>query len=166
MTDLITTDRLVLRPFVAEDGSDIAHLIGDLAVCRWLTHVPYPYTQENALEFIARHADEANVYAVTYGGALIGCVSIRQELGYWFGKPFWGQGYATEAARAALSAYFATMDADVRSGYHNGNAASQNVLTKLGFVPDGSEMQTVKSLATDVLTHKMRLTRTAWEAAL
>jgi [ribosomal protein S5]-alanine N-acetyltransferase len=43
-------------------------------------------------------------------GELIGCMSLKRsepqlaegELAYWIGKPFWGQGYATEAAAAAI----------------------------------------------------------------
>ena len=49
--------------------------------------------------------------------ALLGAVSIgimpehkRAELGYWMGKPYWGQGYTTEAASRLLKFGFEDLD--------------------------------------------------------
>jgi RimJ/RimL family protein N-acetyltransferase len=57
------------------------------------------------------------------------------ELGYWIGRPHWGQGHATEAAAAILTYGFETL------GLHTifavtlvANPASLQVLMKLGFV--------------------------------
>ncbi|MEM8576903.1 MAG: GNAT family N-acetyltransferase [Pseudomonadota bacterium] len=163
--DHLTTQRLTLRPVSERDAGPIARLIGDLAVARWLTHVPHPYAEADAVDFIARHRDAPATYAITLANALIGCVSLRAELGYWLGVPYWGRGYATEAARAVLAAHFGARGTSVRSGYHEGNDASRNVLTKLGFVPDGVDVQTVRSLGSSVNVLKMRLTRAAWRAA-
>ncbi|MGZ3365573.1 MAG: GNAT family N-acetyltransferase, partial [Caulobacteraceae bacterium] len=60
------------------------------------------------------------------------------EMGYWIGKPFWGRGFATEAAAGAL--HWASKDWSRRaiaSGHFAGNAASANVLIKSGFLYTG-----------------------------
>jgi ribosomal-protein-alanine N-acetyltransferase len=57
----------------------------------------------------------------------------RGELGYWIGEPFQGQGYATEAATALISAAFDTLDLDtIQAGARLDNEVSFSVLQKLG----------------------------------
>lgn len=62
-------------------------------------------------------------------------------LGYGLFAPFWGQGYATEACRALLSAYSASIAAEkalgnedfyVEAGVDEGNPGSRGVIGKLG----------------------------------
>lgn len=165
MPHLIKTERLTLRPFNAQDAADVALLVGDLDVARWLTQVPHPYTAKDGASFIARHKDKPFVFAVTARDRLIGCVSIVDELGYWFGKAFWGQGFATEAARAVVGRYFAEDRADrLQSGYVLGNAASRNVLEKLGFSEAQIEPAMLKSSGETVDLQKMHLDAKDWEA--
>ncbi len=162
MPQPIQTARLLLRPFEAGDAGQIAAHIGDLDVARWLTRVPHPYDTDNSRNFIERNADKPLVFAVEAEGTLVGCMSIDEELGYWFGKPFWGQGYATEAARAVVAAYFAEHDAPLTSGYIPGNVASCNVLTKLGFV-DGKRVDVHSvPLGKTVQVQKMTLSPSGW----
>jgi len=55
------------------------------------------------------------------------------EFGYWLGKPYWKQGYATEAARRLVAFAFDDMKADyVWAGWFHDNPRSGNVLAKLG----------------------------------
>ncbi|NVJ71333.1 MAG: GNAT family N-acetyltransferase, partial [Alphaproteobacteria bacterium] len=57
------------------------------------------------------------------------------EVGYWFREEFWGMGLATEAGRAAIEAARQTLnfpDKDLVGYVMHGNAASRNVLQKLG----------------------------------
>ena len=55
------------------------------------------------------------------------------EVAYCLGKPFWGQGYATEAARESLAYGFHTLQLKEIIGLtHVENKASQNVLLKIG----------------------------------
>ncbi len=68
------------------------------------------------------------------------------EFGYWLGKPFWGMGYATEAARG--------LGCDSRSsawtrpffgpGWFHDNPASGHVLAKLGARHNGSRMRRLR----------------------
>ena len=55
------------------------------------------------------------------------------EIGWRLGRPYWGQGFATEAAGAALHFAFADRGLDrIVSIYQIGNDASERVMQKLG----------------------------------
>src|SRR5262249_60538750 len=62
----------------------------------------------------------------TRGAAVIGACGIAQfgeeppEIGYWLGVPFWGRGYATEAARAVIDYAFDDLGYDVMAGRRRG----------------------------------------------
>ena len=56
------------------------------------------------------------------------------EIGYWLGVPFWGNGYATEAARALIDHAFGDLGyAVLTAGARVSNPASRRVLEKCGF---------------------------------
>jgi len=60
------------------------------------------------------------------------------ELGYWIGKPFWGKGYCTEAARALIVVCFETLELNRVHAHHvDGNPASGRVMEKAGMVYEG-----------------------------
>ncbi len=62
------------------------------------------------------------------------------EIGYWYGMPYWGLGYASEAARALMDWARDQLGAKVFvAGHFADNPASGNVLRKLGFVRTGSQ---------------------------
>ena len=73
-------------------------------------------------------------------GELIGVTGLHPEpehgrarLGYWIGRPFWGQGYATEAARAAVGWAFEGLDVRrLHAESFARNPASCRVLEKIG----------------------------------
>ena len=108
----IRTERLVLRPLKLSDAARIALLAGDFDVASMTGTIPHPYSEQMAGEWIgsALQGEEGTVFVIELDGTLIGCVGYREdekggaELGYWLGKPYWGQGYATEAS-AAMVAY-------------------------------------------------------------
>ncbi|MFX9224415.1 GNAT family N-acetyltransferase, partial [Acinetobacter baumannii] len=69
----------------------------------------------------------------------IGMVGINMiepdapELGYWLGVEHWGQGFGTEAARAAIDYYFEEFHAEqLFAGARVTNPASRNILEKCG----------------------------------
>jgi RimJ/RimL family protein N-acetyltransferase len=148
---VIRTPRLVLRRLGAGDAEPLHALFNDWEVVRWLSTPPWPYALEDARTFVAgriKEGAQARTFAVTLHGALIGCVDARTfvpgyvegappgpNLGYWLGRPFWGHGYMTEAARAFLAQLFAAGAGDiVYSGALLENQASLNIQKKLGFV--------------------------------
>ena len=146
----IRTQRLSLRPLEPADAESIRALAGDFDVARMTGMIPHPYSERDALAWIDRagQGDEGVVFAVARDGALIGCSGYmpmdaeHAEVGYWIGKPFWGEGFATEAVRAVVAhAFDAHSFAYVKAGHFVDNPRSQRVLGKLGFSPDGEEMR-------------------------
>ena len=167
MTDLMTTERLTLRPPRMGDAAVIAALVGDLEVSRWLTRVPHPYGLQDAWDFIRQvEAGGRNTFVICAGDLVVGCIGTERELGYWLGQNHWGRGYATEAARALIKRHFARGHAELVSGYFTENAASRNVLVKLGFVPTSQEQALCPATSNRHVLQRMVLTRNTWEARI
>jgi RimJ/RimL family protein N-acetyltransferase len=59
-------------------------------------------------------------------------------MGYWIGKPFWNNGYCTEAARAVVEYGFGPLGLErIYANYLARNPASGRVLHKLGMTEEG-----------------------------
>jgi RimJ/RimL family protein N-acetyltransferase len=167
----LKTDRLCLRPLRTEDAGDITRLIGEWPVIRWLTTPPWPYRTEDAEAFLAKDRDQ-EAHAITREGQFMGVVGIHprddagttHEIGYWLGTPFHGQGYMTEAATAAIDAFFATGADRLYSGYLIGNGASANVLAKLGFRVGGMHRALSRPLAREVMVQEVLMKAADWNA--
>ena len=144
----IETERLILRPWLASDAESLYTLACDPEVgprAGWPAHANM---EESALILATVLAAPDN-YAVVLRetGEVIGCVGFNEgnaanmplakdelELGYWIGKPYWGHGYATEAARALIKRGFDELELScIRAAYYDGNDQSGRVLEKLGF---------------------------------
>lgn len=81
-------------------------------------------------------------------------------LGYWIGKPYWGHGYASEAAHRVIRFAFDELDAKLlTAGWFFDNPASGRILEKLGFKPSGSEEMECLSRGEPVFCHKVELNR-------
>ena len=167
MDRILNTPRLTLRPFDRTDAKSVQKLVGCWSVASMLSRVPYPYENGMAEEWIDKHeglreAGAEFCYAITKCGHLIGCTGLHKtnagdyEIGYWIGKPFWGAGYATEAAQglknAAVSALSLTR---MVSGHFVENPVSGRVLTKLGFVHTHEESSPCLSRGQDVMVKRM-----------
>ncbi len=149
---LIKTPRLTLRPLIAADGHQVVRLLDDIAVSRWLTVVPHPYTLADFNGFLAHLADTSSLggLAIELRGQVVGVVGLDPTLGYWLGRAHQGQGIMSEAAGALVDWTFARHDIHcIRSGYFEGNAASQSVLYKLGFQETG-ETERVNCISQDL----------------
>lgn len=140
----ITTRRLKLRPLAASDAQDIATLAGDWAVASMTDRIPYPYTKEDAEHWMATIPANETVFAITLSHQLIGVCSVmcqtekEGEIGYWIGKPWWGQGFATEAAEALIKFCFRKLKlTEVSCCHFVDNPASKRVIEKLGFASAG-----------------------------
>jgi RimJ/RimL family protein N-acetyltransferase len=87
------------------------------------------------------------------------------ELGYWLGVDHWGQGFATEAARAVIDFTFEEFDIEhLISGARVANPASRNVLEKCGFQWSGVELHRFEALGSSTPVDRFRLTRTVWSS--
>jgi RimJ/RimL family protein N-acetyltransferase len=143
----IATGRLVLRPFTDADAGSVQRLAGDRLVAATTSLIPHPYEDGMAEAWIATHeasweAGLGPTLAVTLAaaGGLVGAIGLATgredgvgELGYWIGVPWWGRGYATEAARALAGFGFAELGLRiVRARHFAANPASGRVLEKIG----------------------------------
>lgn len=163
---VIKTERLELRPMALTDADQVADKLNNLAISKWLTVVPYPYTQADAVWFINENlAGRAASWSIFLGDDLIGNIGIDGELGYWLSEDAWGQGFATEAGQAAVAHNFSDRSVDlIISSHFTENAGSQNVLEKLGFVDVGSHVHHSVARGADVPGRSMELTRLRWES--
>ncbi len=99
----------------------------------------------------------------TRGGGLgRGAAEGRQgaELGYWIGVPFWGCGYATEAARRLIDHAFGGLGYEVLTASARvSNPASRRVLEKCGFQWTGVGLCRIRAIASSVPVDRFRLER-------
>ncbi|WZY00265.1 GNAT family protein [Bacillus sp. FSL W7-1360] len=152
MTTTLTTARLILRPLAETDAARVERYVSDPDIAKMTLNIPHPYPEGEALTFIRSvqlRVEEGNnvVFAITEQGIddCIGAMSVRiepahnrGELGYWIGKPHWGKGYATEAARAMLAYCFNELKLHkcmARAFAHN--PASWRVMEKIGLKEEG-----------------------------
>lgn len=155
----LETERLVLRPFALSDAPRVQLLAGDRAVAATTKNIPHPYEDGMAKTWISLHQErfdkgEDVVFAIVLkaGGELIGAIGLvlklnqeNAELGYWIGKPFWGQGYCTEAGRGVLKYAFTELRLHrVHAHHFSNNPASGRVMQKLGMRHEGCLRQHVK----------------------
>jgi ribosomal-protein-alanine N-acetyltransferase len=138
------TDRLLLRPFQTGDVESAMAYRNDEEFARFLPHIPRPFTRADAEAFIRRNMSEpwdtSPTFAITLDGRLIGTVNLEVDprarsamLGYAIGRPWWGQGIATEAARAAMGWGIATFGlVRIWASTDAQHVRSQRVLEKLG----------------------------------
>ena len=148
----LETERLLLRPFCQSDAAEVTRLAGDRSVAATTSNIPHPYNESMACEWIERHQptfekDEGVAFAITLkaDGSLVGAISLmgmvkghRAELGYWIGKPYWGLGYCTEAAREVLEYAFGVLRLSrVHASHFARNPASGRVMQKVGMRSEG-----------------------------
>jgi len=149
----LQTARLCLRPFDDSDANALFALHSNAHVLRYWDAPPWT-ERGRADRFIAvcrQLADEGTGTRLavdrTSDGEFIGWCSLTRwnpdfrsaSLGYCFDAAAWGQGYATEAARALLQWAFDTLDLNrVQAETDTRNGASARVLEKLGFVREGT----------------------------
>ncbi len=151
----IETERLRLVPPARDDVERIAELLGEKDVVWMLARAPYPYSVKDAEAWVQKVANEIQrgdqyafgIYLNCSG--LIGSCGLRKsgrywEIGYWIGKPYWEQGFATEAGQAVIKWARTHLSASgFLSGHIEENASSGRVLRKLGFERVGEKMMYV-----------------------
>lgn len=153
----LTTARLFLRAFVLADAPVVAALVGDRAVAEMTLNIPHPYESAMAEEWIAAgsgvEGDEHRFAIVRRDDeALIGAMGLvvtprhaRAELGYWIGRPYWNQGYCTEAGRAVLGYGFLSLGLHrIMADHFARNPASGRVMQKLGMQREGLAREHVR----------------------
>ncbi|MBN8596106.1 MAG: GNAT family N-acetyltransferase [Planctomycetes bacterium] len=152
---VLDSQRLVLRALEMSDAARVAALAGDKRIYDVTLLIPHPYELKHAEEWITKlngfwerwREDWTMAFGLRLKSTneLIGAMGLvgtpkhkRAEFGYWLGVSYWGNGYATEAARVVVA--FAQQELGVNrleAGVFDGNEASMKVLRKIGFVEEG-----------------------------
>ncbi len=153
------SQRLTYRPIDARDAGRIAMLAGDWDVARMTSRIPHPYSLIDADLWIASIDHDEFVRGVERDGELIGAVGYisgepgQAEIGYWIGKPWWGNGYATEAAGTLMKHCFGEVGfRRLTCGHFIDNPASARVIAKLGFRRIGNGAQWCEARKSNVAT--------------
>jgi len=148
----LETERLRLRPFTKSDLDDYAALRADPEVLRYLSGGAEPWDRGRSwrhLAFLFGHwlLGDAGMWAVEHKetGAFLGVIGFASpegwpgfELAWTLARCWWGHGYATEGARAALAYAFTVLEKDhVISLIHPENQASIRVAERIGQRPQG-----------------------------
>jgi ribosomal-protein-alanine N-acetyltransferase len=150
----LETERLRLRPFTLDDEAAVFALVSDPEIARFVRFEAHrtPAETRAFLELVQQHYRRGYAFAwaivLREDGRLIGsCGFVSQagerksaEIGYWLGKPYWGKGYAVEAARALVRLGFEQMGLErVEAKCFLENRAGQRVIEKLGMKFEGTD---------------------------
>ncbi len=170
---VLETERLMLRRPTLADVKAIAHLANDRRIAENTRRLPHPYSQDHAVAFVRAMAAESRetVFLIENNHTPIGMVGINwiepeaPELGYWLGVEHWGQGFGTEAARAAIDFFFEEFDFEqLFSGARVANPTSRNILEKCGFQWSGVELHRFEALGSSTPVDCFRLSRSVWSS--
>lgn len=177
----LETERMWLRWPRLSDAETIARLAGDAAVAEQTGSIPHPYNISDAEQFVRRaraenESGQGLVLALVLKGQpneAIGVIGAHGSafrgtayLGYWLGRPFWGQGLMTEAARVFVDLVFGvTSLGDIVSDALPGNLVSRRVQEKLGFTSLGEVVIDAPARGGAVTVERARLSRGAAHTA-
>ena len=173
---ILQTKRLILRPWSENDAEELYKYASDPEVgppAGWPPHT----SVENSRESIRTVLSAPETYAVCpkENGKPIGSVGLHRndlaesddeyELGYWIGKPFWGQGLIPEASRELLRYAFEDLGMNrIWCGYYDGNEKSRRVQEKLGFVFHHTTVGLEVKLLNEIRTgHSSLMTKERWQ---
>jgi RimJ/RimL family protein N-acetyltransferase len=153
-TPTLETARLRLRPYCEADIAELLPLIGTREVAATTLRIPHPYTEQDAKAFLVLAQEPGKIWlaiSLRSDGRQIGGIGLRldeqhrhAELGYWLGVPYWGKGYATEAAREMLRYGFEDLHLHrIYASHFKHNLASGRILVKLGMRYEGCQREHV-----------------------
>lgn len=174
----MVTERLILRPWSLSDAPAMFSLCSDPAVGPIAGWPPHKSVDESTAVISSVLGPEAYAICLKSSGALVGCIELKLgdrneispsesscEMGFWLGKPYWGQGLMPEAVGEMLRHAFCDLGmAEVWIGYYEGNSRSSRVQEKCGFIYQWRSPEVeVPLLGETRVGHVSRMTREEWE---
>ena len=176
----LVTERLILRAWQETDAEALYKYAQEPAIgpiAGWPPHS----SVEDSLNIIRTVFAAPETYAVVLKetNEAVGSIGImlgeglhsaemqkgEAEIGYWIGKPYWGQGLIPEAVRRLLRRCFEDLGMTaVWCGYYDGNTKSRRVMDKCGFCFHHTEEGKISPLGDVRTEHFMRMTKGEWEA--
>jgi RimJ/RimL family protein N-acetyltransferase len=149
----IQTKRLLLRAPLLDDAPILYELLQEKDIARTTANIPHPYPEDLAMQwienkrYIMQEGDAEMGFLITSleHGNVLGGIGLRidnehqaAEVGYWIGKPYWGNGYATEALQAIIEYGFTQLNLNrIFADYQTDNLASRRVMEKCGMTFEG-----------------------------
>ena len=161
MTNIVETERLILRPLTLADAETAYHgWTGDSEVAEYVSWLPH-HCMDDCIAWLKeiewKQDETGNAlpndnyiwgFVLKETGELFGSGGLIWEddwklfqVGYNIMKTHWNRGYTTEAMRAILQFAVANLGIKrVAGGHAKENHASAKVLEKLGFVYDRDDI--------------------------
>lgn len=146
---VLETKRLILRPWTEGDSESLFEYAksGEVGpIAGWFPHKDITESREIIRTVLS--GETCFAVCLKEDNRAVGCVGLKLrgdtdytdredecELGYWIGRPFWGQGLIPEAAECLLRFAFEEMGMRaVWCSCYEGNSKSARVQDKLGFL--------------------------------
>lgn len=141
----------LLRPYRKKDIAELPGVLSNKNVTENLLLVPYPYTEQDARDWVNQNIYsrpyKANnkVWALEVEGKIVGTIGLadiqkahKAIIGYWLAEPWWNKGLTTAAVALVVEFGFKEYDlARLEAGIFHWNTASRRVLEKNGFELEG-----------------------------
>ena len=148
----IETDRMVIRNFTMNDIKDMQDILGDAET---MQNCEPAYTIEKTADFVQKFCIEkrgavAAIHKDT--GKVIGYILFNEfdesvyEMGWFFNRAFWGQGFAYESCKAVIDYAFDKMNAHKVFAETIDGMKSVNLMKKLGMKPEGVQRSQAKDI--------------------
>lgn len=149
---ILETERLVLNELRAGDIPRIVKFASAKEITQYTLNIPHPYAEKDAIYWLNMayqgfKEGTQQVFAIRLKPDLefIGGIGLiitrrfhRAEIGYWVGKPFWNEGYTSEAMKAVIEHGFQKLNLNKIYAIHlYENPASGKVMEKNGMQREG-----------------------------
>ena len=144
---ILETERLILRPFIAEDANDMFNnWASDSEVAKYVTwnaHEHIETTKKILSLWIEQYEKPERInfaIVVKENNELIGGIDVvgyldqTPVLGYVLSRKYWGHGYMTEACKKVIELLFSLGYNQIRIDSIGENVASNKVIQKCGGV--------------------------------
>lgn len=175
----IATERLILWPWIESDAESLYKYASDPAIGQpagWPPHTSVKdslnvirtvFSAPETYAVVLKETDEAIGSAGIMFGDSVHSAEMKAdeaEIGYWIGRPYWGQGLIPEAVRRLLQRCFEELGfTAVWCGYYDGNTKSRRVMDKCGFRFHHTEKGKTSPLGDIRTEHFMKITKEEWE---
>lgn len=142
LNQVVETERLIIRPMSETDSEQIAVLGNDRDVFKYIPEISTPFDVGTWMKAILENPENyvRHVVVEKHTSNIAGFVlsnrrpNMDLQLGFWFGKKYWGKGYASEVV-GALLVFLRSLGvrSSIYAAVHPNNIASQKVIKKFGF---------------------------------
>jgi ribosomal-protein-alanine N-acetyltransferase len=175
---VIETERLLLRQKKDSDVPEIVKLAGDPSISDTTLSIPYPYYKKDAVYWINNsNKGFRNNSGYDFGielketGRFIGGIGLiiksfdKAEAGFWIGKPYWNNGYCSEALQEIIKFGFDVLKLNKIFGHHfKENGASGKVMLKSRMIWEAEMKQHAKKNGRYIDIIQYMITREMYEA--